>query len=92
MVGPEFGMMFEGSEGRLGVVRGWNVLQRVSIGRIISIKEPNLPSDISGADYLRTNFAGGGLTTIDVAQAGELIEWRFDYHCFSRSACRQVHL
>ena len=69
MVGPEFGMMFEGSEGRWEWYAGGSFTAGFNWQNNI-YKGAQLPVNI-GADYLRTNFAGGGLTTVDVAQAGE---------------------
>jgi hypothetical protein len=71
MVGPEFGMMFEGSEGRWEWYAGGSFTAGFNWQNNI-YKGAQLPVNV-GADYLRTNFAGGGLTTIDVAQAGESV-------------------
>ncbi|MFM8985383.1 MAG: hypothetical protein ACKONH_04880, partial [Planctomycetia bacterium] len=68
MVGPEFGLMFEGHRGRwswqLGgkFTAGFNWQNNLYRGSNFA--------EATGADYLRTNFAGGGLTTINVTQAG----------------------
>jgi len=68
MVGPEFGLMFEGQKGRwswqLGgkFTAGFNWQNNIYRGSNFA--------ESTGADYLRTNFAGGGLTTINVTQAG----------------------
>jgi hypothetical protein len=68
LVGPEFGLMFEGHQGRwswqLGgkFTAGFNWQNNLYRGSNFA--------EATGADYLRTNFAGGGLTTINVTQAG----------------------
>jgi hypothetical protein len=68
MVGPEFGLMFEGHAGRWSwqaggkFTAGFNWQNNIYRGSNFA--------EATGADYLRTNFAGGGLTTINVTQAG----------------------
>ena len=68
MVGPEFGMMFEGHTGRWSwqaggkFTAGFNWQNNIYRGSNFA--------EATGADYLRTNFAGGGLTSINVTQAG----------------------
>jgi len=68
MVGPEFGFMLEGQKGRWS----WNAGGKFTAGfnwQNNIYKGANLPAD-AGADYLRTNFAGGGLTSVNVGVAG----------------------
>jgi len=68
MVGPEFGMMFEGHAGRWSwqaggkFTAGFNWQNNIYRGSNFA--------EATGADYLRSNFAGGGLTTVNVTQAG----------------------
>lgn len=66
LVGPEFGMMFEGHRGRWS----WQVGGKFTAGfnwQNNIYKGSNF-AEATSADYLRTNFAGGGLTTINVTQ------------------------
>jgi hypothetical protein len=69
LVGPEFGMMFEGQRGRWS----WQIGGKFTAGfnwQNNIYKGSNF-AEATGADYLRTNFAGGGLTTINVTQGLE---------------------
>ena len=66
LVGPEFGMMFEGQRGRWS----WQLGGKFTAGfnwQNNIYKGSNF-AEATGADYLRTNFAGGGLTTVNVTQ------------------------
>ena len=66
LVGPEFGMMFEGHRGRWS----WQIGGKFTAGfnwQNNIYKGSNF-AEATGADYLRTNFAGGGLTTVNVTQ------------------------
>ncbi len=63
MVGPEFGMMFEGSQGAWDWYAGGSFTAGFNWQNNI-YKGANLPQNL-GADYLRTNFAGGGVTTVN---------------------------
>jgi hypothetical protein len=69
MVGPEFGLMFEGSQGRWDWYAGGSFTAGFNWQNNI-YKGANLPVS-TGADYLRTNFAGGGVTTINFSSPGE---------------------
>ena len=71
MVGPEFGMMFEGSQGAWDWYAGGSFTAGFNWQNNI-YKGANLPQNL-GADYLRTNFAGGGITTINFSSAGEAV-------------------
>ena len=71
MVGPEFGMMFEGSQGAWDWYAGGSFTAGFNWQNNI-YKGANLPQNL-GADYLRTNFAGGGITTVNFSSAGEAI-------------------
>jgi hypothetical protein len=62
MVGPEFGLMLEGSQGRWDWYAGGSMTAGFNWQNNI-YRGANLPQN-TGADYLRTNFAGGGVTTI----------------------------
>jgi hypothetical protein len=68
MVGPEFGLMFEGQQGRWSwqaggkFTAGFNWQNNIYRGSNFA--------QATGADYLRSNFAGGGVTSINVTQAG----------------------
>ena len=62
MVGPEFGLMLEGSQGRWDWYAGGSMTAGFNWHNNI-YRGANLPQN-TGADYLRTNFAGGGVTTI----------------------------
>lgn len=69
LVGPEFGMMFEGHKGRWS----WQIGGKFTAGfnwQNNIYKGANF-AEATGADFLRTNFAGGGLTTINVTQGLE---------------------
>ncbi|MBT6919085.1 MAG: hypothetical protein HN985_05120 [Planctomycetaceae bacterium] len=68
MVGPEFGMMFEGSQGAWDWYAGGSFTAGFNWQNNI-YKGANLPQNL-GADYLRTNFAGGGVTTINFSSQG----------------------
>ncbi len=68
MVGPEFGLMFEGSQGRWDWYAGGSFTAGFNWQNNI-YKGANLPQSV-GADYLRTNFAGGGVTTIGFSAPG----------------------
>ena len=66
LVGPEFGMMFEGHRGRWS----WQIGGKFTAGfnwQNNIYKGSNF-AEAAGADYLRTNFEGGGLTTVNVTQ------------------------
>jgi len=63
MVGPEFGMLFEGSQGAWDWYAGGSFTAGFNWQNNI-YKGANLPQNL-GADYLRTNFAGGGVTTVN---------------------------
>ncbi|MBM4022586.1 MAG: hypothetical protein FJ284_10185 [Planctomycetes bacterium] len=68
MVGPEFGLMLEGQQGRWS----WGVGGKFTAGfnwQNNLYKGSNF-AEATGADYLRSNFAGGGLTSVNVTQAG----------------------
>jgi hypothetical protein len=62
LVGPEFGLMFEGSKGRWDWYAGGSFTAGFNWQNNI-YRGSNLPQDV-GADYLRTNFAGGGVTSV----------------------------
>ncbi len=68
MVGPEFGLMFEGTQGRWDWYAGGSFTAGFNWQNNI-YKGANLPVS-TGADYLRTNFAGGGITTIGFSAPG----------------------
>ena len=68
MVGPEFGMMFEGSQGAWDWYAGGSFTAGFNWQNNI-YKGANLPQNL-GADYLRTNFAGGGVTTVNFSSQG----------------------
>jgi hypothetical protein len=68
MVGPEFGMMFEGSQGAWDWYAGGTFTAAFNWQNNI-YKGANLPTQ-AGADYLRTNFSGGGLTSIAYSAPG----------------------
>ena len=67
MVGPEFGMLFEGRQGRWEWYAGGSFTAGFNWQNNI-YKGANLPQNL-GADYLRTNFAGGGVTAINFSSA-----------------------
>ena len=67
MVGPEFGLMFEGQRGRWSWQAGGKFTAGFNWQN--NIYRGSDTAEAAGADYLRTNFAGAGLTTIDVTQA-----------------------
>jgi hypothetical protein len=69
MVGPEFGMMFEGSQGAWDWYAGGSFTAGFNWQNNI-YKGANLPQNL-GADYLRTNFAGGGVTTVNFSSPAE---------------------
>ena len=71
MVGPEFGMMFEGSQGAFDWYAGGSFTAGFNWQNNI-YKGANFPQNL-GADYLRTNFAGGGVTTVNFSSAGESV-------------------
>jgi hypothetical protein len=67
IVGPELGVMFEGHQGRWT----WRIGGTFTAGfnwQNNLYRGANLPNNL-GADYLRTNFAGAGLTTVNVTAA-----------------------
>jgi len=68
MVGPEFGLFFQGQKGRWSWQAGGKFTAGFNWQNNI-YRGSNLPAN-SGADYLRTNFAGAGLNSVDVAVAG----------------------
>jgi hypothetical protein len=71
MVGPEFGMMFEGSQGAFDWYAGGSFTAGFNWQNNI-YKGANFPQNL-GADYLRTNFAGGGVTTVNFSSTGEQV-------------------
>ena len=77
MVGPEFGLMFEGSQGAWDWYAGGSFTAGFNWQNNI-YKGANLPQNL-GADYLRTNFAGGGVTTVNFSSASsrEMIQLRW---------------
>ena len=94
MVGPEFGMMFEGSQGAWDWYAGGSFTAGFNWQNNI-YKGANLPQNL-GADYLRTNFAGGGVTTINfllkVRQRGVLVRLQYGFssnESVNRSQCFQ---
>ena len=68
MVGPEFGLFFQGQKGRWSWLAGGKFTAGFNWQNNI-YRGANMPAD-AGADYLRTNFAGAGLNSVDVAVAG----------------------
>jgi hypothetical protein len=68
LIGPEVSLSLESEHGRwtftsdFKFTAGFNWQNNIYRGA-------NLPAN-TGADYLRTNFAGGGLTTVNVGVAG----------------------
>jgi hypothetical protein len=69
MVGPEFGMLFEGSQGAWDWYAGGSFTAGFNWQNNI-YKGANLPQNL-GADYLRTNFAGGGVTTVNFSSPAD---------------------
>ncbi len=62
MVGPEFGLNFEGKQGAWEWYAGGTFTAAFNWQNNI-YKGANLPQQL-GADYLRANFSGGGLTSV----------------------------
>jgi hypothetical protein len=67
LVGPEFGLMFEGQRGRWSWQAGGKFTAGFNWQN--NIYRGSDTAEAAGADYLRSNFAGGGLTTVNVTQA-----------------------
>ncbi|NBP81412.1 hypothetical protein EBU58_12000 [bacterium] len=68
MVGPEFGMLFEGSQGAWDWYAGGTFTAAFNWQNNI-YKGANLPVG-TGADYLRSNFTGGGLSSVAYTASG----------------------